>query len=367
MAYPVILSFTFGNATVSVPFSNLDADLSALAQAVNGLGNGSSVISSAAITAATIGTANVTTLNFTSAIGGNVIINGGTATLANLSLIGPLSSNSGGTGFNSYTDGQLLIGSNLTGGLVQATLSPGPGITILNTPGGITISSGTPNQFRQAVFTSSGTFTANASSIHKITVIGGGGGGGGVSGYSGSLPAVAAGGGGAGAAAIGWANLTTGTAVTVTVGAGGVGGNTTIAGGTGGNSSAVTGSIIISARGGQGGDSWPNPSANTVIASGVGGVAGNSTIAVAGGPGSSGFTGNINAITTTSVSGQGGASLLGFGGSPVICIPTQQLVGKDGGAFGSGGSGAAIYGVSVAVDIKGGNGAAGIVIFEWEA
>lgn len=367
MAYPVTLSFSFGNATVSVPFSNLDDDLSALQQALNGLGNGASIISSAAITSAVIGTANVTTLNFTSALGGNVVITGGTATLANLSLAGPLSANSGGTGYSSYNDGQLLIGSNLTGGLIQTTLSAGAGITILNAPGAITISSGTPNQFRQAVFTASGTFTANASAIHKITSVGGGGGGGGVANGSGTPPAYTGGGGGAGATAIYWANLTVGTAVTITVGLGGVGGNAALAATIGGNSSAVTGSINITARGGQYGDNFTvqGSAANTVVGGGAGGAAGNATIAIAGGSGQPGYIGNVNAITTVAASGAGGASLLGFGGTPVIVFSGQSFQGNDGKGFGGGGSGAALTFANGSN--SGGNGATGVVIIEWEA
>jgi len=46
----------------------------------------------------------------------------------------------GGTGQNSYTDGQLLIG-NTAGGLSKATLTAGAGVTITNGNGSITISS----------------------------------------------------------------------------------------------------------------------------------------------------------------------------------------------------------------------------------
>lgn len=47
----------------------------------------------------------------------------------------------GGTGQTSYTDGQLLIGNTLTGGLTKATLTAGANVTITNGNGTITIAS----------------------------------------------------------------------------------------------------------------------------------------------------------------------------------------------------------------------------------
>lgn len=47
----------------------------------------------------------------------------------------------GGTGQTSYTDGQLLIGDSLTGGLDKGTLTAGSGVSISNEHGTITISS----------------------------------------------------------------------------------------------------------------------------------------------------------------------------------------------------------------------------------
>jgi hypothetical protein len=58
-----------------------------------------------------------------------------------VSWSGILSSVKGGTGQTTYTDGQLLIGSSTSGGLVKSTLTAGPGILITNAPGSITIES----------------------------------------------------------------------------------------------------------------------------------------------------------------------------------------------------------------------------------
>lgn len=64
---------------------------------------------------------------------------GGTFTF---SLTAPVSVADGGTGQSSYTDGGLLIGDSLTGGLDVATLTAGSNVTITNGHGTITIASG---------------------------------------------------------------------------------------------------------------------------------------------------------------------------------------------------------------------------------
>lgn len=50
----------------------------------------------------------------------------------------------GGTGQQSYTDGQLLIGNSSTTGLTKSTLSPGIGISIVNGNGSVTINNNRP-------------------------------------------------------------------------------------------------------------------------------------------------------------------------------------------------------------------------------
>lgn len=52
-----------------------------------------------------------------------------------------ITSRQGGTGEGSYTDGQLLIGSTLSGALVKSTLTAGSGVSIINSSGSVTISS----------------------------------------------------------------------------------------------------------------------------------------------------------------------------------------------------------------------------------
>ncbi|HEX7260017.1 MAG TPA: hypothetical protein VF272_03760, partial [Candidatus Saccharimonadia bacterium] len=60
--------------------------------------------------------------------------------LGNISFAGTLPVGSGGTGQNSYTDGQLLIGNSTGSTLSKSTLTAGSGITIVNGNGSITIS-----------------------------------------------------------------------------------------------------------------------------------------------------------------------------------------------------------------------------------
>lgn len=67
-------------------------------------------------------------------LSGGPIISTGTLTLG-----GTLGFANGGTGQTSYTNGQLLIGNTLTGGLSKATLTAGSNVTITNGNGTITI------------------------------------------------------------------------------------------------------------------------------------------------------------------------------------------------------------------------------------
>lgn len=67
---PLSIPNIFANATVTIPLSQLDTDFSTLANAINGIGNGSTAI------------ANLTLQ------GGNVTIAGGTANGGNLAMIG---------------------------------------------------------------------------------------------------------------------------------------------------------------------------------------------------------------------------------------------------------------------------------------
>ncbi|MDE2020629.1 MAG: hypothetical protein KGJ13_09865, partial [Patescibacteria group bacterium] len=96
MAYPANIAFSFGTQTSGLT-SQLDQNFTNLQVGLNGLGNGSSVLSSVAITTAGITTANVTTASITTMTSGNVVITGGTAVLstANVSTFGAAKINFG--------------------------------------------------------------------------------------------------------------------------------------------------------------------------------------------------------------------------------------------------------------------------------
>jgi hypothetical protein len=70
------------------------------------------------------------------------IFSSGTTTLT----AGTLPHQAGGTGFTSYTDGQLLIGKTSDGSLAQGTLTAGTAISISNGSGSITVTNSSPDQ-----------------------------------------------------------------------------------------------------------------------------------------------------------------------------------------------------------------------------
>lgn len=118
------------------------------------------------------------TVSSVAASGGStgLTLTGGPITAAGtLTLGGTLVPANGGTGFTSYTNGQLLIGNSTGNTLAKATLTQGTGITITNGAGTITIaaaltsvnaSGGTTGlSFTGGPITSSGTLTLGGTLI----------------------------------------------------------------------------------------------------------------------------------------------------------------------------------------------------------
>lgn len=191
------------------------------------------------------------------------------------------------------------------------------------------------------VFTSSGIWVAPAGVNYvEVTVCGGGGGG-----ASENLPSGAGAGGGAGACILKHVmKVTPGNSYTVTVGAGGVGGdNSGDPGDNGGNSTFVgdtaPSNYTLTATGGVGGNLATGGTAATANLDASGGTGGG-LFAISGGSGAnaSGGTG-----------GGGGSSLLGKGGN-------QGAPGGNGGIGAGGGGG---------TTSSGGNGGDGIVIISY--
>gem|GEM_PF-3197949 len=106
-------------------------------QTVTLLGGGSTSISGTYPTFTISSTDNNTTYT----AGSGLALTGNT-----FSISAPVSVANGGTGQTTYTNGQLLIGNTVGNTLTKATLTQGPGITITNSPGSITVSNTAPDQ-----------------------------------------------------------------------------------------------------------------------------------------------------------------------------------------------------------------------------
>jgi hypothetical protein len=257
----------------------------------------------------------------------------------------------GGTGVATLTANNVLLGNGTSA--LQA-VAPGTNGNVLTSNGTTWVSQATSNVYaggQGQVFTSNGTFTIPTGiTAVKIIVIGGGGRGGADGTYTPSgcgLPSQynSGGGGGAGGCAIRYlTGLTPGNTLAVTIGAGGTstsGGNSTVASGT------QTVTTTTGGGGGVGGSG--SPVATYAGEGGAGGTATNGTINIPGGNGNPGqVTSSIfYGSSTYNYGGNGGNSLLGSGGR----------TGSAGSVYGGGGGGANAG--------TRGNGAAGIVIFEW--
>jgi hypothetical protein len=96
--------------------------------------------------------------------GGGTGLTPAASTSGAITLSGVLATDHGGTGQTTYTNGQMLIGSTAGGTLVKSTLTAGPGISITNGPGSVTITS----------LTSGGTVTSvsGAGTVNGITLTG---------------------------------------------------------------------------------------------------------------------------------------------------------------------------------------------------
>jgi hypothetical protein len=123
MALPVTIPNEFANATASIPLSQLDTNFTTLANAVNGISDGSETLANASVTVLTAGTANVTTLNTS----GQVVFNDAGAdvdfrvegdTEANLLFV---DASAESVGINAPTPrGRLHIGGDLSSGATDA-------------------------------------------------------------------------------------------------------------------------------------------------------------------------------------------------------------------------------------------------------
>lgn len=211
------------------------------------------------------------------------------------------------------------------------------------------------------VFTSSGTYTKDASlRMIRVIVIGGGGGGGGADGQGASNASAGSGGGGGGACIKVIDNASVGATETVTIGAAGTAGAST--GGNGGSGGTSSFGAHCSASGGGGGtgDSAGTGSINARNGGTAGGVGSSGDLNLAGGNGGWGL--RIGS-ESTGVGGIGGNSALGYGGGGIAGRAGSGTdPGSAGSGYGAGGGGGATGGTSG--NAAGGAGTAGIVIIE---
>lgn len=316
---------TAANVTGTVAIANggtgattQQAAINALAGAVTSAqflrGNGTNVLMSA-IQASDIPTLNQNT----------------TGTAANVT--GTVAVANGGTGRNTLTANNVLLGNGTT---AVNFVAPGTNGNVLTSNGTTWVSQapsgggGSYAGLRSTRFTGNGTFTIPTGITQvKVTVVGGGGGGGGSDGSSNGGR-----GGGGGGTALRWlTGLTPGATLAVTVGGGGA-----MNGGTGGTSQVSSGTQTIttfSATGGSGGQTGAGLESQGGIGSG----------------GDLNIGGQASATATPPNGGTGGGSTLGGGSAWLGAAQTGRT-------FGGGGAGAGI-GQNAAA------GAAGAVIFEY--
>lgn len=262
----------------------------------------------------------------------------------------PVSTANGGTGVSGTavfpTSGVVESGSGTTNAVPKFT-NGAAGIQGNSSisDNGTSVSSTEPFSLTPSFqkFTSSGTFTIPAGVIAvKVTVIGGGGAGGGASATN-----TGAGGGSGGIAIKFLSGLTPGNTLTVTVGTGGTGvSNST--GGSGVASSVASGTqtiTTVTANGGTGGQASTTP-----------GPGGGAAISTGGDINGGGMPASFITVAST-FGGAGGSTMFGgaggFVGGSSAGIAAVANTGSGGGGAGVGATNA------------GGNGAAGIVIFEW--
>jgi hypothetical protein len=333
-----------------------------------------------------VGSLNTVIYQLTGLTNHNVQIGAGTATLTQVAPSAtsgiPLVSNGaaadpsfttavvagGGTGDTSFTAyAPICGGTTTTGALQSASTGIGTSGFVLTSNGSSALPSfqvlpaaSSFNQVVVQVFTTpgSGTYTPTTGMKYcTIEVVGGGGGGGGVA-TQGATQGIGAGGGGAGGyARITVAAATIGASKAYVVGGGGAGGTAGANTGTTGTTTSV-GATIVQATGGAGGTGAP--AALGVIGGGLGGVGSSGDFNANGAPGGAGIGAFVAGVVSLNMSGIGGSSLFGGGGTSVGTVGGASVAGVAGTNYGSGGSGASAG--NSGTQQAGGNGSGGIII-----
>ena len=253
----------------------------------------------------------------------NNIVYGGSVTAGTVSgLSAPILVADGGTGRNTLTANNVLLG-NGTAAVQQ--IAPGVTGNVLSSNGTTWASSASSGRLLRApqILTTGTSYTTPAScTTIYVELVGGGGGGAGSNNTAGS-----GGGGGSGAYAAKYFTVVAATAYTYAIGAAGAAGTSSTSGGAGGNSTFAVDVTTITGGGGAGGVY----ASATGGAGGAGGTATSGDINISGGGGGAGSSSSA----ATGPGGTGGGSYFGGGGlSSYASAPGAGL------AYGSGGAGA---------------------------
>jgi hypothetical protein len=201
--------------------------------------------------------------------------------------------------------------------------------------------------YHRDVITTSGTYTAPATALYKVTIKGGGGGGGGSQSNDSTGTKWGGGGGGAGGTTLAIVKMSAGDTAAVVIGAGGAGGAAASIGQNGGDSTVTIAGNTYTAGGGAGAGTLSQQNAYYYAGDGGAGT-------IRGEAGSVGYS--MFGGTGKAVGGSGG----GAGGG--VSTTSAGMAGTDGG----GGAGATGLGTT-STSYAGGAGGNGFVQFEYFA
>lgn len=110
MSLPITIPNTFATETNNIPLSDLDANFTTVADAINDIGDGTNALANVAITGGTI--ANVTANNVTA---NTVSISNVTITGGSIANVSPIAVVSGGTGANTAADARSNLSAAKSG------------------------------------------------------------------------------------------------------------------------------------------------------------------------------------------------------------------------------------------------------------
>jgi len=270
----------------------------------------------------------------------------------------PFAVKSGGSGLNSTTAYAVICSGTTSTGSLQQVSGLGTSGQILTSQGAGSLPHWTTvtgaagfSTVNVQVFTANGTYTPTANMKYCIVECVGGGGGGG--GAGGSIVAGAGGGGSGAYVRKVFAAATIGASQTVTIGGGGAGG-AGAGGGTGSTGGNTTLGALLTANGGVGGVGTGGSPPNI---GGSGGTGSGGDLNMTGGSGVNGAE-STSAVSTVAMllSGYGGSSPLGWGGTAKAQAGAAGAVGTGYGAGGSGGN------ETTSTTRAGGAGIAGIIV-----